>query len=381
MNAQSKETRMRSIAARLSLMVVVPLVFTACAATSTSPSKAAPSATSAPVSTATTAPQSITSAPSTSAAAKADGQIVFEDAGKDFQYSQIWIEYADGSNVRKLVSDDFTDSGPSLSPDGKRVVFYRDTGSGFGRIVLASIDGSSLQELKTGSRAKGCDAGVEGAGWSPDGRRLAFTRTCFVNGDFVNGAFVGQGLWTIEVDGAGLRMVADNPAPKPCSPPSYCAHLEDHRAGWSPDGRELVFERIDTSTNPERAAIFTVGVDGKRIHQVTPWALDGNDPVWSPDGTVIAFNASAEPSPTQNICTIRPDGTGLEKLTTYDEEGQATFHPSWSPDGTQILFSHSPSTGGWADFYVMNRDGSDLHILAATTLHENHAYWGNTPQP
>lgn len=327
------------------------------------------------------APPSISAAPSASAAPRIDGQIVFEDAGKDFQYSQIWIEDAAGSNVRKIVSDDFTDSGPVLSPDGGEVVFYQDSGDGFGRIMVVNVDGSSLHELETGSRAKGCDAGVEGAGWSPDGRRLAFTRTCFVNGDFVNGAFVGQGLWTIEVDGTGLRMVTDNPAPKPCSPPSYCAHLEDHRAGWSPDGRELVFERIDTSTNPERAAIFTVGVDGKRMHQVTPWALDGNDPVWSPDGTVIAFNASAEPSPTQNIYTIRPDGTGLEKLTAYDEEGQATFHPSWSPDGMQILFSHSPSTGGWADFYVMNRDGSELHILAATTLHENHAYWGRSPSP
>jgi Tol biopolymer transport system component len=305
-----------------------------------------------------------------------DGQIVFDDAGDNFQYTQIWIENADGSNVRKLVSDDFTDGGPVLSPDGHRVVFYRDSGDGFGRIMIVNVDGADLHELDTGSRAKGCDAGVEGAGWSPDGRVVAFTRTCFVNEDFV-----GQGLWTIDVDGSGLRKVTDNPAPKPCSPPSYCVHPEDHRASWSPDGMQLVFERIDTSTDPERAAIFTVGIDGKRIRQVTPWALDGNDPIWSPDGALIAFNASAEPSPTQNIYTIHPDGTGLEKLTAYDEEGQRTYHPSWSPDGTQILFSHGPSTDGWDDFYVMNRDGSDLHIHAATTLHENHAYWGNTPQP
>jgi TolB protein len=142
-----------------------------------------------------------------------------------------------------------------------------------------------------------------------------------------------------------------------------------------------VFERIDTSTTPERAAIFTIGVDGKHLRQVTPWKLDGNDPDWSPDGSLIAFNASAEPSPTQNIYTIKPDGTGLKQLTTYNEAGQATFHPSWSPDGTQILYSHNPSTDGWADFFIMNRDGSDQHVVARTALHENHGYWGRSPAP
>jgi Tol biopolymer transport system component len=178
---------------------------------------------------------------------------------------------------------------------------------------------------------------------------------------------------------------------KPCPPPDYCVHLEDHRAGWSPDGKQLVFERIDTSTDPERAAIFTIGIGGKHLRQVTPWTLDGNDPDWSPDGTLIVFNATAEPSPSQNIYTIHPDGTSLKQLTSglpaFDDGGQSTFHPSWSPDGTQILFSHSParaddesSDWGFVDLFVMNRAGSDLHVLAQTALHENHAFWGPGPQ-
>lgn len=321
-----------------------------------------------------------TATPSASPTPRIDGQIVFEDAGDNYEHTQVWIENADGSNVRKIVSDDFTDGGVSLSPDGTRVVFYRDMPNG-SDIAIANVDGSKLHELDTGSRKKGCDAGVEGDGWSPDGTRLAFTRTCFVDGDFENGAFVGQGIWTTNLDGSGLQKVTDNPAPKPCSPPSYCVHIEDHRAGWSPDGTELVFERIDTSTDPERAAIFTIGVDGKHLHQVTPWALDGNDPDWSPDGTLIAFNASAEPSATQNIYTIHPDGTGLTKLTTFDEDGQATYHPSWSPDGLQILFSHRSTTDGGPDFYVMDRDGSNQHVIAKTTLNENHGQWGRSPTP
>jgi len=318
--------------------------------------------------------------PTASPSARLDGQIVFEDAGDNYEHTQVWIQNADGSNVRRIVSDDFTDGGVSLSHDGTKVVFYRSMPDR-SDIVIANIDGSNLHELNTGSRAKGCDAGPEGDAWSPDGTRLAFTRTCFVDGDFENGAFVGQGILTINPDGTGLHKVTDNPAPKPCTPPSYCVHVEDHRASWSPAGKGLVFERIDTSTDPERAAIFTIGVDGKRLHQVTAWALDANDPVWSPDGTLIAFNASAEPSATQNIYTIHPDGTSLIKLTTYDEDGQATYHPSWSPDGLEILFSHRSSTDGGPDFYVMERDGSNPHVIAKTALNENHGQWGRSPAP
>jgi Tol biopolymer transport system component len=312
------------------------------------------------------------SAPSIAAsvAPTVSGQIVFEDSGQDFLYSQVWIENADGSNVRKLVSDSFTDAAVSLSPDGRTAVFYRFPVDPKlpGTVLLVNADGSGLHELDTGSRAKGCDAGPEGDAWSPDGRRLVYARFCFDKA----GTFVESGLWTINVDGTGVRRVTTG---------TTASHTEDHRAGWSPDGKQLVFERIDTSAAPERAAIFTVGVDGKNLRQVTPWKLDANDPDWSPDGTLIAFNSTAEPSPTQNIWTIKPDGTGVAQLTTYNEAGQATFHPSWSPDGTQILYSHNPSTDGWGDFFVMNRDGSDQHVIAHTTMHENHGHWGPSPAP
>jgi Tol biopolymer transport system component len=276
------------------------------------------------------------------------------------------------------VSDDLTDNGASLSPDGTRISFYRQFTDSldaaiadprlFGTVTLVNTDGSDIHEVDTVSRTKRCDAGPEGDAWSPDGSSLAYVRTCFAR----PAEFVGQGIWTIDADGSKPRQVTRNlPA----------AHLEDHRPGWSPDGKSLTFERIDTSTTPERAALFTIGIDGNDLFQVTPWSLDGNDPDWSPDGSRIAFNASAEPSPTQNIWTIRPDGTGLTQLTTYDERGQATFHPTWSPDGSQILFSHSPSTDGWGDFFVMNGDGTDQHVIAKTPIHENHGQWGASAAP
>ena len=362
------------------LVAIVALAVGACGITGQSLSPSAPSSSAAPPPTPSSIPSSHVAA-TTSAARSLTGQIVFEDAGVNFEHSQVWIENADGSNVRKIVSDTYTDGSISLSPDGTKVVFYRGKPER-SDIVIANVDGSDIHELQLGvpgfvPGAGGCDAGPEGDAWSPDGTRIVYTLVCFDKDMNV----VRQGLWTIEVDGTHPREVTHHGHIRRIGKDQWEPHVEDHRAAWSPDGRQLVFERIDTSTSPERAAICTIRIDGKGLHQVTPWALDGNDPDWSPDGTLIVFNASAEPSPTQNIYASHPDGSGLTKLTTYDEDGQATYHPSWSPDGTQILFAHSPSTGGWADFFVMDPDGSNQRVIAKTAMHENHGQWGPSPTP
>jgi TolB protein len=367
------------------LIIALALVVAACngtsAAPTTAPSTSAPATSVPAMSTnvpSSALPASPASSPLASAAEKLDGQIVFEDSGQDFKDTQIWLENADGSNVRQVVSDKLTDNSASLSPDGSKIVFYRQLTDSleaavadpslFGALTIVNTDGSGLHDIATADRAKRCDLGPEGDAWSPDGSRIAYVRFCFDK----QSHFVSGGVWTIEADGTDPQQVT-NTLPD--------THTEDHRVGWSPDGLSLVFERIDTSTTPERAALFTIGLDGSNLFQVTPWSVDGNDPDWSPDGSLIVFNASAEPSPTQNIWTIHPDGTGLTQLTKYDEANQATFHPTWSPDGTHILFSHSPSTDGWGDFFVMNRDGSGQHVLAMTLMHENHGQWGPDAAP
>ena len=63
-------------------------------------------------------------------------------------------------------------------------------------------------------------------------------------------------------------------------------------------------------------------------------------PVWSPDGTRIAFTSLRDDS--WDVYIMDSNGRNLWKLT--DEQGRDSF-PQWSPDGQSILFASSRDSG------------------------------------
>ena len=91
---------------------------------------------------------------------------------------------------------------------------------------------------------------------------------------------------------------------------------------WSPDGDRIVYVDRDLDLAVARA-------DGTNVRELR---ASGFQPAWSPDGSRIAFTDS-EPN---DVFTIRPDGSGLRKLTR--SKGRDLV-PVWSPDGTQIAYS------------------------------------------
>jgi Tol biopolymer transport system component len=367
---------MRSVPVRLPLLVVLPFVFSACAAGAASPSATPSQATSSPpAATATPAVSASATASASPAQPKAEGQIVFMDDAATSSHQQLYIERADGSDLRQLVISDVDDYKPSLSPDGTTVVFGRIfdqyTPKEVSFIFVVKSDGTGLKQLDKTTCVRPTCLGelADGLAWSPDGTQLVFYRLL---GDAA-GKPVNAGLWVMKSDGTGAHQVTLR---------NDRSGSDDGRAGWSPDGKRLVFVRTTT----KGAAIFTVAIDGTDLRQVTPLKLHADDPAWSPDGKDIAFQSpEMAQGVEQSIYTIHPDGTGLTKLTSgmgaTPEGYQGSNHPSWSPDGGQIVFAHFPGKNGVADLYVMNRDGSDLHLLAATILNEGGPVWGPSPAP
>jgi Tol biopolymer transport system component len=363
---------------RSNLMHSFGLIGVAIVAAACSGGAASPSTTRIQTAAPTRSPSEAPAASATSiataspAAATADGRIVFDDASG--QHRQIYIARADGSDIHRLVTSEDDDLKPRLSPDGRTVAFTRYTPT-VSNIFVVDIDGTGLREIDAASCVKPC-GGDEDVSWSPDGTQLAVTRALFADDPLTpTSTPYNVALWVMHADGSGAHQitlkghVCDGPCP---------GGAQDDRAAWSPDGKRLAFTR-DTYSTPEQFGIFTIAPDGSDLRQVTPGTMNADDPAWSPDGTVIAFQSPQEPTGKveQDIYTIRPDGTGLTKLT--GSLGDSSNGASWSPDGKQLVFAHLPSTDGASDMFVMDRGGSDAHLLAATHLWENSPNWGRSP--
>jgi Tol biopolymer transport system component len=181
--------------------------------------------------------------------------------------------------------------------------------------------------------------------FSPDGTRIAFDN--FLEGDY--------GIETADPDGSDIVRLTDG--------------VNDSWASWSPDGTKILFSstRYDPSIgqctpgDPHEFGcptdIYVMGADGSNVTRLTDDPLPEFMPVWSPDGSRIAFVREADPVPAAftGIYTMNPDGSDVKRVSSSD--GGSDFWPSWSPDGSRIAFAaiRKEDWGIW----VVNADGSN----------------------
>jgi hypothetical protein len=95
------------------------------------------------------------------------------------------------------------------------------------------------------------------------------------------------------------------------------------------------------SWNPKGIYIQTPGSD-----EETYICSKGTNPVWSPDGSQIAFACPAKNLCGWEVCLINRDGTGMRQVTTdTDYSGE----PHWLPDGQGLLVAsyREKSTDIW----------------------------------
>ncbi|HEU4698410.1 MAG TPA: Ig-like domain-containing protein [Gemmatimonadales bacterium] len=116
--------------------------------------------------------------------------------------------------------------------------------------------------------------------------------------------------------------------------------------------------------------IYVADVDGGEPRRLTQSAGDDLNPVWSPDGTKIAFASYRDGATNAEIYVAEADGSNPRRLT--NDSGR-DWEPAWSPDGTKIAFS-SQRDGNF-ELYVMNADGTDQVRLTNTSAQEATPVW------
>lgn len=112
--------------------------------------------------------------------------------------------------------------------------------------------------------------------------------------------------------------------------------------------------------------VYTMRADGTDLRRVTSGAAADLQPVWSPDGTQIAF---ARLSGTNfEVMVVNRDGSNLRRVTFHSG---IDWHPSWSRDGRRLAFQ-SNRTGNYDIFTVRLTDPLNVKNVTRTAANEGH---------
>jgi len=230
----------------------------------------------------------------------------------------------------------------------------KEPGNTWYAICVMKSDGSEKQRMT--SRLT-----TTNPAWSPDGRRIAFTRNEDVG---ESTTFTDDDVFVMDADGDDPRQLTAEQDGRSSGQPT-----------WSPDGGEIAFVRGQSvaSVVPSRfGGLFVMRADGSDVRRLTPDPRGSADtsPAWSPDGREIAFtrgeNLSSFTRVNMDIYVVDPEGGAPRRLTRTAHIFETT--PAWSPDGSRIAFTRSTTQtefDGKAAIYVMNRDGTGERLVLA----------------
>ena len=238
------------------------------------------------------------------------------------------------------------DGYPTLSPDGKTLLFESDR-TGNSELYTMNMDGTNLKQLTVN------DANDDSPTWSPDGKKIVFTSERDDNPE----------IYIMDADGKNSKRLTSTPG-------------DDSHPKFSPDGLRIVFNSarttpdLKTDWGKQHIEIFTMKIDGSDVKQVTSFKTVTTYASISPDGTKLlyrkvintwGFNWDLSTSARNSeVFVMNIDGTGERNLS-----GNAAFDgwPVWTPDGRVIFASNRTGVPSRSALYVVNADGSKLQII------------------
>ena len=213
---------------------------------------------------------------------------------------------------------------PDWSPDGTRLTFT--VGDGRDDLWVVDADGENAQVLA--DCASPC-VYYDDPTWSPDGQSIAACKLLEVGDNAV------ASLVSVDVNSGAETSLAG------FDPTEFCAGPR-----FAPDGTALVLEVVARDGLPMSSAIIGVTLTVLDLASSPPTELALTDPAlfaatadWNRTGELIVYSALPTADATSNdLFTIRPDGSDPQRLTTLADNGGNAVQPSFDPSGSSVVF-------------------------------------------
>lgn len=327
------------------LVVVAIVMLTACtqevaptpiSSTATLAPTMEPSPTLQPTSTAEPSPTLIP------AATKFEGRLLFSRFTEaTHTFNGTFVAQTDGS-AETAVPQPLTEGGARWSMSGTEITALYLLPDGRIATAITAPDGTVLREFSIPDPTLNLACGI----WSRDDSRLACEAWDETDPS-------RTGIYTIRAsDGADLQRLTTPPA-----------GLHDLPGDFSPSG-QFVFKRHAGDEGP--GPMMLVDANGGEPRTLYDGLMEDAGR-FSPDGSLVVTSSNGR------LMVIDLDG---QVVHTISIDGHYAFGPVWSPDGTRIAFSLTTPGVYAADLYTSLPDGTDLQRVTNTPANEINVDWG-----
>ena len=266
-----------------------------------------------------------------------DGRYLVYSAGEGFDLDLYRLDLVT-MDVRELTDNEHEDSAASWSPDGKTIVFQREEQGGNRDIWEIDAAGRIEKNLTNSPETR-----EQHPRYTPSGSAIVFdgNMSAVRDGDSPDGT-ENYEIYILQLESAEVRRLTT-------------WDLWDMYPSLSPEEDRLVWRRALPTANGDRPnfEIFVQDLDSGETFNLTNHPAADTNPHWSPAGDWIVFASNRDGS--SELYVMRPDGTGVRRLTNGGSRSISYGRPSFSGDGAKIVANRF--IRGVTDMVVLNFPG------------------------
>ena len=170
-------------------------------------------------------------------------------------------------------------------------------------------------------------------------------------------------VFVLALAASALRAAAVPAAPTVAAPAEA-----DAAPVWSPDGTKIAFS---AQTASGQWLVYLIGANGSGRRQLTSGRLSYVDVAWSPSGRLVGFSglSGGQVITGGHVYVASANAGSPQPLTTGSGSYDQLF--GWAPNGSALAFDRI--TSGVGAIYTMDGNGTNLHELTPSASDDD--YW------